>query len=398
VDEQTLGRLADLAVNFGANVQPGQIVSVEAELGMESLVRAVAERAYERGARFVDPSYFDPFVKRARLEFAPDETLEFVPPWYGQRMLGLGEAHAARIIFVPRVSPGILNGVDPRRAGRDQLPDLKERLVIINKRLVNWSILPFPTQRWAELVFPDLNAEAALERLTDELLHVCRLDEDDPVAAWRERDETLHSVAERLTKRRFDAVHFEGAGTDLTVGLLPSSRWEGGSTTTIDGVEHLPNVPTEEVYTTPDPARAEGRVRATKPLDIGGTIVDGLTVRFESGRAVEIEAEHGADILRERASFDGDASRLGEVALVDREGRIGPLGTTFYNTLLDENAASHIALGNAYEITVAEEDVPKINQSEIHIDFMIGGDDVQVTGQTRDGEQVPILRDGTWQL
>jgi aminopeptidase len=398
VDEQTLGRLADLAVNFGANVQPGQIVSVEAELGMESLVRAVAERAYERGARFVDPSYFDPFVKRARLELAPDETLEFVPPWYGQRMLGLGEAHAARIIFVPRVSPGILNGVDPRRAGRDQLPDLKERLVIINKRLVNWSILPFPTQRWAELVFPDLNAEAALERLTDELMHVCRLDEDDPVAAWRERDETLHSVAERLTKRRFDAVHFEGPGTDLTVGLLPSSRWEGGSTTTIDGIEHLPNVPTEEVYTTPDPARAEGRVRATKPLDIGGTIVDGLTVRFESGRAVEIEAEHGADILRQRASFDGDASRLGEVALVDREGRIGPLGTTFYNTLLDENAASHIALGNAYEITVAEEDVPKINQSEIHIDFMIGGDDVQVTGQTRDGEQVPILRDGTWQL
>jgi aminopeptidase len=398
VDEPTLGRLADLAVNFGANVQPGQIVSVEAELGMESLVRAVAERAYVRGARFVDPSYFDPFVKRARLEHAPDETLEFVPPWYGQRMLGLGDAHAARIIFVPRVSPGILNGVDPRRAGRDQLPDLKERLVIINKRLVNWSILPFPTQRWAELVFPDLNAEAALDRLTDELMHVCRLDEDDPVATWRERDETLHSVAARLTKQRFDAVHFEGPDTDLTIGLLPSSRWEGGSTTTIDGVEHLPNVPTEEVYTTPDPARAEGRVRATKPLDIGGTIVDGLTVRFESGRAVEIEAERGADILRERASFDGDASRLGEVALVDREGRIGPLGTTFYNTLLDENAASHIALGNAYEITVAEEDVPKINQSEIHIDFMIGGDDVQVTGRTRAGGQVPILRDGTWQL
>jgi aminopeptidase len=398
VDEQTLGRLADLAVNFGANVQPGQIVSVEAELGMESLVRAVAERAYERGARFVDPSYFDPFVKRARLEHAPDETLEFVPPWYGQRMLGLGEAHAARIIFVPRVSPGILDGVDPRRAGRDQLPDLKERLVIINKRLVNWSILPFPTQRWAEFVFPDLDAEAALDRLTDELMHVCRLDEDDPVAAWRERDETLHSVADRLTKRHFDAVHFEGPGTDLTVGLLRSSRWEGGSTTTIDGVEHLPNVPTEEVYTTPDPARAEGRVRATKPLDIGGTIVDGLTVRFESGRAVEIEAERGADILRERASFDGDASRLGEVALVDREGRIGPLGTTFYNTLLDENAASHIALGNAYEITVAEADVPRINQSEIHIDFMIGGNDVQVTGLTRAGDRVPILRDGTWQL
>ena len=398
VDERTLGRLADLAVDFSANVQPGQIVSVEAELGMEPIVRAVAERAYERGARFVDPSYFDPFVKRARLEHAPDETLEFVPSWYGQRMLGLGEAHAARIIFVPRVSPGILNGVDPMRAGRDQLPDLKERLVIINKRLVNWSILPFPTRRWAELVFPDLDANAALERLTKELMHVCRLDEDDPVAAWRERDETLHSVADRLTERRFDAIRVEGPGTDLTVGLLPSSRWEGGSTTTIDGVEHLPNVPTEEVYTTPDPARADGFVRATKPLDIGGTIVSGLTVRFQDGLAVEIEAESGVDILRERASFDSDASRLGELALVDREGRIGPLGTTFYNTLLDENAASHIALGNAYEITVAEADVPRINKSEIHIDFMIGGDDVQVTGRTAEGGDVPILRDGSWQL
>ncbi|HEX6490380.1 MAG TPA: aminopeptidase [Gaiellaceae bacterium] len=397
MDEQTLGRLADLAVDFSANVQPGQIVSVEAELGMEPIVRAVAERAYARGARFVDPSYFDSFVKRARLEHAAEETLDFVPGWYGRRMLDLGEAHAARIIFVPRVSPGILNGVDPRRAGRDQLPDLKERLVIINKRLVNWSILPYPTRSWAELVFPDLDGEAALARLTEELVHVCRLDEEDAVAAWRERDETLHSVAERLTSKHFDSVRIEGPGTDLTVGLLPSSRWEGGSTTTIDGVEHLPNVPTEEVYTTPDPGRAEGFVRATKPLDIGGTIISGLTVRFEHGRAVEIEAESGADLLRERASLDDDASRLGELALVDREGRIGPLGTTFYNTLLDENAASHIALGNAYEITVGAEDVPRINQSEIHIDFMIGGDDVQVTGRTDEGD-VPILRDGSWQL
>jgi aminopeptidase len=398
VDQQAVERLADLAVGFSANVQPGQIVSVEAEVGMEPVVRAIAARAYERGAKFVDPIYFDPYVKRARLEHAPDDTLDYVPEWYGSRMLALGDEHAARIIFVPRVSPGALDGLDPKRTGRDQLPDLKERLVVINKRLVNWSILPYPTPSWAELVHPDLDADAALAKLTEELMHVCRLDEDDPVAAWRERDETLHSVAARLTEHHFDAVRLHGPGTDLTVGLFATSRWEGGSTTTVDGVEHLPNVPTEEVYTTPDPARADGTVRATKPLDLNGTIIENLTVRFEGGRAVEIDGDGGIDVLRERAAHDQDADRLGELALVDREGRIGPLGTTFYNTLLDENAASHIALGNAYEIGVGEEDRAKVNKSGIHIDFMIGGDDVDVTGLTADGERVPLLRGGAWQL
>ena len=398
VKQEALGRLADLAVGFSANIQPGQIVSVEAESGMEPIVRAVAERAYGRGAKFVDPVYFDPWVKRARIERAPEETLDFVPDWYGKRMLSLGDEHAARIIFVPRVSPGILNGVDPKRAGRDQLPDLRERLVVINKRLVNWSILPYPTPSWARLVHPDLDADAAMTKLTEELLHVCRLDEDDPISAWRKRDETLHAVADRLTERRFDAVRLHGPGTDLTVGLFASSRWEGGSTTTVDGVEHMPNVPTEEVYTTPDPERADGVVSATKPLDVGGTLIDGLVVRFEGGRAVQIDADTGVEVLRERAAHDADASRLGELALVDREGRIGRLGTTFYNTLLDENAASHIALGNAYEIGVAEEDRAKVNKSDIHIDFMIGGDDVDVTGLTQDGEEVPVLRGGSWQI
>jgi aminopeptidase len=398
VEQRALERFAHLAVDFSANVQSGQIVAIEAETGMEPIVRAVAERAYERGARFVDPTYFDPYVKRARLQHAPDDTLEFVPEWYRKRMLQLGEEHAARIVFVPRVSPGILNGVDPKRAGRDQLPDLQERLEIINKRLVNWTIMPFPTQSWADLVYPELEGEAALARLTEELIHVCRLDENDPIAAWRDRKETLHSVGSRLTERRFDAVRLDGPGTELTVGLLPTSVWEGGSTTTVDGVEHMPNIPTEEVYTTPDPTRADGVVRATKPLDVGGTIINGLEVRFEGGRAVDIQADSGADVLRERATYDADASRLGELALVDREGRIGTLGTTFYNTLLDENAASHVALGNAYEITVGPEDVPKINKSAIHIDFMIGGDDVRVTGITGDGEQVPVLLNGTWQI
>ena len=391
-------RLAKLAVEIGANVQNDQIVAVTYAPGMEPLIYAIARRAYERGARFVDPLVFDGRIKRIRLESAREETLDFVPEWWGNRMLQLGDVHAARIVFVPRVSPGILNGVDPKRAGRDQLPDLHERLEVINKRLVNWTILPYPTRPWAELVYPDLDSDAALQRLGEELAHVCRLDEDDPVAAWQERKETLHSAAGRLSERGFDSVRFQGPGTDLTIGLLTTSIWEGGSTTTVDDVEHMPNVPTEEVYTTPDPTRAEGVVRATKPLDVAGTIIDGLEVRFEGGRAVDIRADKGADVLRERAAHDADAARLGELALVDRESRIGTLGTTFYNTLLDENAASHIALGNAYEVTVGAEDVDKINRSAIHIDFMIGGDDVDVTGITRAGERISVLRGGAWQI
>ena len=391
-------RLADLAVSFGSNVQPDQIVYIEAETGMEPVVRATAARAYEKGARFVDVTYWDPYVKRARLELAPEETLAFVPPWLGDRMTALGEHHCSRIIFVPRISPGTLDGVDPKRAGRDQLPDLRERLRVVNDRTTNWTVLPYPMPGWARVVHPDLDDGAALERLTEEIVHVCRLDTGDAAAAWRARMETLTQAATRLTERRFDAVRFEGPGTDLTIGLLPSSKWEAALMRTVDGIEHAPNIPTEEVFTAPDPARAEGTVRATKPLELGGARVDGFSVRFEGGRAVEIDAETGGDVLRDWAATDDDASRLGEVALVDREGRIGPLGTSFYNTLLDENAASHIALGNAYELSVDAEDVPRLNKSAIHVDFMIGGNDVAVTGLTAAGDEVPILRDGNWQI
>jgi aminopeptidase len=210
----------------------------------------------------------------------------------------------------------------------------------------------------------------------------------------------LHEVGARIDERRFDALRFDGPGTELTVGLLPSSRFshEAPGMTTVDGVQFAPNIPTEEIATTPDPERVDGVVTATKPLDVSGTVVRGLKVRFEGGRAVAIDAEENADALRTRVSLDEGASRLGEVALVDREGRIGKTGSVFFNTLLDENAASHIALGNAYAIGVGEEDRGRINESAIHIDFMIGGDDVDVTGIARDGSEVPVLRGGAWQL
>jgi aminopeptidase len=391
--------LAEVAVSFAANVQPGQIVYLQAEVGQEDFVRATAAAAYRRGAKFVDVNYFDPYVKRARIEHAADETLSFVPDWYGDRVLRLGDERASRIFAAGSTVPGLLDDLDPNRAGQDLLPRLKETGKVVSDRTTNWTIVPVPTPGWARQIFPDLDEDAAVERLTRELAHVCRLDEDDPVAAWRERIEATAAAAEHLNGRRFDALHFEGPGTDLTIGLLPSSIWANALFTTVDGIQHMANVPSEEVFTSPDPERADGVVTSTKPLVFSdGAIVRGLRVRFEGGRAVDVDADEGAGYLQMRVEKDEGAARLGEVALVDREGRIGPLGTVFYDTLLDENAASHIALGNGFDFAVGPEDVERVNRSAIHVDFMIGSVDVDVTGVTRDGERVPVLRRGAWQI
>ncbi len=394
-----LARFADLAVGYAANVQPGQIVSIGADLGQAEIARSLAASAYRHGARFVDVNYFDPYVKRARIEHARDETLGFVPPWYGERILALGRERAARISLAGPTAPGALDGLDPARAGRDQLPFVAEVMTVINERTTNWTVVPGPTAPWARLVYPDLDEAAALDRLWRDVIHVCRLDEPDPIAAWERRADALGEAAARLTELRLDALRFEGPSTDLTVGLFPSSRWIAARETTVDGIPHIANLPTEEVFTTPDPERVEGRVRSTRPLVLeDGTIIRGLEVRFEGGRAVEIEADEGAAVLRGRAALDDGASRLGEVALVDRESRIGALRTVFYDTLLDENAVSHIALGEGLVEALSEEDVPRMNTSAMHIDFMIGGDEVAVTGITRDGALVPVLRDGAWQI
>jgi aminopeptidase len=394
-----LERLADIAVGLAANVQPGQIVSVGADHGQYELARAIAESAYKHGASFVDVSYFDPYVKRARIAFAEEESLTFVPSWYGHRLLALGEERAARISLAGPTTTGLLDDLDPDRAGRDQLPFVEEILKLASDRTTNWTVVPCPTEPWARLVHPDLPPDEALDRLWEQVAHVCRLDEADPVAAWAERADTLSAAAGRLNERRFDALHYEGPGTDLTIGLLPTSTFQAARDQTVGGIVHLANLPTEEVYATPDPQRADGRVRSTKPLVLtDGTIIRGLEVRFEGGRVVEVNAEQGAGVMRGRAAFDDGAARLGEVALVDREGRVGRLGTVFYDTLLDENAASHIALGDGFDEGLSDDDRQRRNRSSIHIDFMIGGDEVAVTGVTRDGERVPVLRDGSWQL
>jgi aminopeptidase len=263
----------------------------------------------------------------------------------------------------------------------------------------SWCIVPAPTHSWAEIVYPELGREESYEALWKAVAHICRLDADDPAEAWTRRCATLKENADRLTRRRFDALRLHGPGTDLTIGLLSSAHWAAGDLVTVDGRRHSPNLPTEEVFTTPDPERVDGHVTATMPLELSGSVISGIQVAFEGGRAVKIDADYGADALRSVASRDDGASKLGEIALVDDQGRIGPLGTVFLDTLIDENAATHIALGDGYDHPVEDPaDKARINKSAIHVDFMIGSLELEVDGITHDGVVVPVLRGGAWQI
>jgi aminopeptidase len=398
-ETEHIQRLAELAVHFGANVQPGQILVLSSEPGKERLARAVAEAAYAHGALFVDLRVFDLYLKRARALHADPETLSFVPPWYGQQVLAYGEHRCARIGLTGPADPHVMDGVDLDLLGRDTLPRVREANEVLNARTTNWCLVPCPTPAWGRLVHPELDSAAAHERLWEEVAHVCRLDEPDPVAAWETRLERLTGLCRKLDALRLDRVHFSGPGTDLTVGLLKGSRWQAARLSTVDGIEHVPNIPTEEVFTTPDPERTEGHVTSTKPLELTGTTITGLRVRFEGGRAVKIDADEGAAALSSLAAQDDGGQCLGEVALVDRESRIGQLGTIFYDTLLDENAASHIALGQGLAFAIEDVDSrSRVNASTIHVDFMIGSNEVAVTGTTVDGRELPLLRGGEWQL
>jgi aminopeptidase len=388
-------QLAALAVHVGADMQPGQDVIVTAWDPVQApLVRAIAEEAYASGARYVSALYWDGPVKASRLRHAPEDSLGFVPDWFRRTVTEAIERRAAAISLTGDPDPGVFADVDQERLGRDQMPYIPETFDLIASGDVNWTVVPGPNPGWAARLFgvPDE------ERLWQALAPILRLDADDPVQAWREHVARLEGRALALNERDFSAVRFMGPGTDLTVGLIPGHRWLGGVFPTTWGPVAVVNLPTEEVFTTPDPERTNGTVTSTKPLVLtDGTVVRDLVVRFEAGRAVEVSASQGGETLRTLTQTDPGAARLGECALVDREGRIGELGTVFYDTLLDENAASHIALGEGFAFLLDEDERQRCNESEIHIDFMVGSDDLTVTGIAEGGERVPVLAQGHWQ-
>jgi len=389
--------LARLAAEAGINATANQIVVISATLGQQDLARAIAGACYDLGARYVEVNYSDPYVRKVRLTRAPEAALGTIPAWTRRKLLDLEEAGGANIALTGPAAPHLLDDVDPGRIGRDQVA-IPEALEVVGRQRVRWTVIPGPSEGWAQLVFGDHEPDA-LDRLWEAIGTICRLDADDPIEAWRERADELGQMAQRLDAAQLDSLHFTGPGTDLTVGLLNGARWEGGGMTSVDGIRYLPNIPTEEVFTTPDPERTHGVVTSTKPLLVSGRAISGLRMGFEGGRAVQVDADDGAELMRELVARDEHANRLGEVALVDSSGRIGRTGLVFHDTLFDENAASHIAVGGGFPHLAADERVAaRVNTSGIHTDFMIGGPELTVTGTTRDGRELPVLMHQNWAL
>jgi aminopeptidase len=389
-----LRRYAELAVRVGANVEPGQIVEVTAFLDHAPLVREVARCAYREGAAYVDVLWIDQHVRKAMIELAPDERLSWTPPWLLHRLEEHVARRAAHIAITGEAEPGLLADLDQARVGRARTRELNAaNLRRVTGLAVNWTLVAYPTAGWAQTVL----GEPDVERLWAAVADAVRLDEPDPPQAWDEHLATLDRRAGSLNERRFDAIHFRGPGTDLTVGLLPGSHWRCARAETTWGRRYVPNLPTEEVYTTPDPTRAEGVVRTTRPLPLGGTVVRDLELRFAAGRAVEVNASSGAAAVRAHMATDDGGASLGEVALVDGASRVGRTGLTFYEPLLDENATCHLAYGAGIPACV-EGDTGAVNRSAVHVDFMVGGRDVEVDGVLPGGSRVPLLREDTWQL
>ena len=404
VDLDLLERYASLAVRVGVNLQPGQDLYVHADLEHTEVARAVVEEAYRAGAHRVEVLYEDPVARRSTLIHAPLETLRSVPGWRFEMLAEIERTGAALIRLTGSSDPTLFEGIDGERVAALPIEYAEASRKVLLGGGVAWNIIAAPNRGWATQIF----GEPDLERLWDALRVAMRLDGTDPVAAWQEQRETLGRRAQALNALEIDQIRFRGEGTDLSVGLLAQAVWTSGSFRTHAGVEFMPNLPTEEVFTSPDRRRAEGVARLTRPLLMprARVLVEGLELRLEHGRIVEARADRGGDAIAAELDTDEGARSLGEVALVDSTSRIRDAGVVFHNTLYDENAGSHIAWGQSLPTAIdagTERDPDELfelglNRSAVHTDVVIGGPGIDVDALTASGERIAVIRDDAWVL
>ncbi len=406
IDPVKLDRLAEVAVRVGLNLQPGQDLVLTAPVGALPLVRRIAEHAYRAGAGLVTPILSDDQLTLARYAHGQDAAFDAAAGWLYDGMAAAFDKGAARLA-VAGGDPMLLSGQDPDKVARANramavaYTGARER---ITRFATNWTIVAWPDPAWARLVSPDLSEHDAQRRLAEAIFAASRVDEGDAVARWNAHNAELGRRSAWLDGQNFASLQFTGPGTDLNVGLADGHKWVAGATETLSGILCNPNIPTEEVFTTPHRLRVSGQVTATKPLSHQGTLIDNIAVRFEEGRITEARASRGEAVLRKVLDTDEGARRLGEVALVPQGSPIAASGMLFYNTLFDENAASHIALGQCYSTcfqggeTMSNDEVTRRggNASAIHIDWMIGSGQIDIDGITQDGARVPVMRQGAW--
>ena len=402
---ERLDRLAQVAVNAGLGIAHGQELLITAPLDAVPLVRRVTEHAYRAGASLVTTFYVDEAATLARFQYAPDDAFDRTNTWLQDAIANAYRSGAARL-GITGANPALLAKQDSSKVARANLAQSKASrpaLDIITRHEINWSIIASATPAWAALCFPNETPEVAIAKLWDAIFASTRIDAPDPVAAWKAHSAHLQERAALMNAKRFDALHFKSAATDLRVGLSDGHVWMGGGTIAGNGIPCLPNMPTEEIFTTPHMSMTEGTVAATKPLSYQGVLIENIRVRFEKGRIVEATASAGQATLEQMISSDDGARQLGEVALVPHSSPISASGLLFWNTLFDENAASHIALGQAYSSCVeggdamSKEELAKhgANESLIHVDWMIGSGEMNVDG-IKNGTAEPLMRKGEW--
>ena len=391
--DERLERYAELVVKVGSNVQPGQEVFLYAAVEQHDLARALARQAYRAGAAYVHVLYRDGHARKAMIELGPDSALTYSADW--EKLLVSSMAGNALIATTTDPDPDLMADLDGERVGRAVPVELVQiQMQLMGENSLNWCGVGAPSESWATQVF----GEPDVERLWEKVAFCMRLDEPDPVEAWRTHVARLKARAEQLDELAPDALRYRGPGTDLTVGLLPGIRWVAGSMDTTAGITYVANMPTEEVFTSPDASRVEGTIRSTRPLPLFGQIVRGLEITFEGGRAVKVEAETGGDIVRSHFATIENADRLGEVALVTKESRVGQTGLTFFDPLYDENATCHIAYGAALPFLAEGDPGDGFNVANIHVDFMVGGPELEVDAVLADGTELPLVRGEEWQL